>query len=58
MVNSEELTEKEKQAEKLAEFFHFGQKRRNGEDYINHPRRVAKAVKALGYGDSKKVNDI
>ena len=41
---------KEKQAEKLAEFIHCGQKRKNGEPYIEHPRRVAKAIKELGYG--------
>lgn len=40
---------KEKQAEKLAEFIHCGQKRRNGEDFVEHPRRVANAIKALGY---------
>jgi (p)ppGpp synthase/HD superfamily hydrolase len=43
---------KEKQAEKLAEFIHFGQKRRNGEDTIEHPRRVAEAIKKLGYGEN------
>lgn len=42
---------KEKQAEKLAQFIHHGQKRRNGEDYIEHPRRVANAMKELGYGE-------
>jgi (p)ppGpp synthase/HD superfamily hydrolase len=42
---------KEKQAEKLAEFIHFGQKRRNGENMIEHPRRVARAVKELGHGE-------
>ena len=42
---------KEKQAEKLAEFFHCGQKRRDGEDFIEHPRRVAKAIKDLGYDE-------
>ena len=41
---------KEKQAEKLAEFIHCGQKRRNGEDFVEHPRRVANAIKELGYG--------
>lgn len=41
---------KEKQAEKLAEFIHCGQKRRNGEPFVEHPRRVAKAIKELGYG--------
>lgn len=41
---------KEKQAEKLAEFIHCGQKRRNGEDFVEHPRRVANAIKKLGYG--------
>ncbi len=40
---------KEKQAEKLAEFIHCGQKRRNGENMIEHPRRVALAIKELGY---------
>jgi len=34
------MTLKERQAEKLAEFIHCGQTRKNGEDYINHPRRV------------------
>ncbi len=42
---------KEKQAEKLAEFIHCGQKRFGGEDYIEHPRRVAEALKKLGYGE-------
>lgn len=42
---------KEKQAEKLAEFIHCGQKRNNGENMIEHPRRVARAVKELGYGE-------
>ncbi len=42
---------KEIQAEKLAEFIHCGQKRSNGEDYIEHPRRVANAIKELGYGN-------
>lgn len=38
-------------AEKLAEFVHYGQKRRGGEDYIEHPRRVARAIKELGYNE-------
>lgn len=42
---------KEEQAEKLAEFIHFGEKRRGGEDFIEHPRRVAKAIKGLGYDE-------
>lgn len=42
---------KEKQAEKLAEFIHCGQKRRNGENMIEHPRRVARAIKELGHGE-------
>lgn len=42
---------KEKQAEKLAEFIHCGQKRRNGEAFVEHPRRVAGAIKELGYGE-------
>jgi (p)ppGpp synthase/HD superfamily hydrolase len=42
---------KEKQAEKLAEFIHCGQKRSNGENYVEHPRRVANAIKELGYGE-------
>ena len=42
---------KEKQAEKLAEFIHHGQKRKNGEDFVEHPRRVAKAIKDLGYDE-------
>ena len=42
---------KERQAEKLAEFIHCGQKRSNGENYIEHPRRVANAIKELGYGE-------
>jgi (p)ppGpp synthase/HD superfamily hydrolase len=42
---------KEKQAEKLAEFIHCGQKRGNGENFIEHPRRVARAIKELGYGE-------
>ena len=45
------MENKEKQAEKLAEFIHFGQKRINGEDFVEHPKRVAKAIKELGYGD-------
>ena len=40
---------KEKQAEKLAEFIHCGQKRRNGEPFVEHPRRVARAIKELGH---------
>lgn len=51
MIDSKEMTFKEKQAEKLAEFFHYGQKRRNGDDFITHPRNVAKAMKDLGYGE-------
>lgn len=42
---------KEKQAEKLAEFIHCGEKRRGGEDSIEHSRRVATAIKNLGYGE-------
>jgi (p)ppGpp synthase/HD superfamily hydrolase len=42
---------KEKQAEKLAEFIHCGQKRSNGENFIEHPRRVAMAIKELGHGE-------
>jgi (p)ppGpp synthase/HD superfamily hydrolase len=45
------MTLKEQQAEKLAEFIHWGQKRRNGEDFVNHPKRVAYAIKELGYGE-------
>ena len=45
------MENKEKQAEKLAEFIHFGQKRINGEDFVEHPKRVAKAIKELGYGE-------
>ena len=45
------MEDKEKQAEKLAEFIHCGQKRRNGEDFVEHPKRVAKAIKDLGYGE-------
>lgn len=43
--------QKEKQAEKLAEFVHCGQRRRSGEDFIEHPKRVARAIKELGYGE-------
>lgn len=50
MTCENEIMLKEKQAEKLAEFIHCGQKRRNGEDFVEHPRRVAKAIKELGYG--------
>lgn len=45
------LTFKEQQAEKLAEFIHFGQKRKNGEPAVNHPKNVAYAIKELGYGE-------
>lgn len=45
------MTDKEKEAEKLAEFIHFGQKRRNGEDFVEHPKRVARAIKELGYDE-------
>ena len=48
-----EFTVKEKHAEKLAEFIHHGQKRRNGEDFIEHPRRIARAIKELGYGEDE-----
>ncbi len=39
------------EAEKLAEFMHADQKRRSGEDYIEHPKRVAEAIKKLGYDE-------
>lgn len=46
---------KEDKARKLAEFIHCGQKRRDGEgpgeDFVNHPKRVAKAIKELGYDE-------
>jgi (p)ppGpp synthase/HD superfamily hydrolase len=42
---------KERQAEKLAEFIHCGQRRRNGENFVEHPRRIAGAIKKLGYGN-------
>jgi len=45
------MNAKEIRAAKLAEFIHFGQKRRNGEDFVEHPRRVAEAIKKLGYGE-------
>lgn len=51
MLNTEEGY-KEKRAEKLAEFIHYGQKRKSGEDYIEHPRNVASAIKRLGYGEN------
>lgn len=51
MINDKEMTEKEKRAEKLAEFFHYGHKRRDGNDFIDHPKNVAKAIKDLGYGE-------
>ncbi len=35
------MSDKIKRAQLLAEFVHFGQKRSNGEDYINHCYRVA-----------------
>jgi len=47
----EKRTLNEIRAEKLAEFIHCGQKRSNGENYIEHPRRVANAIKELGYGE-------
>jgi len=34
------MSDKIKQAELLATFVHFGQKRQDGEDYINHPKRL------------------
>lgn len=40
---------KERQAEKLAEFIHCGKKRRNGENAVEHSRRVAIAIKELGH---------
>lgn len=52
MKNIAEEGFKEKQAEKFAEFIHYGQKRRGGEDYIEHPRNVANAIKRLGYGEN------
>jgi (p)ppGpp synthase/HD superfamily hydrolase len=51
MEENNKMTLKEQQAEKLAEFIHFGQTRRNGEDFVNHPKRVAHAIKELGYGE-------
>jgi GTP pyrophosphokinase len=45
------MEDKEKLAEKLAEFIHYGQKRRNGEDFVEHPKRVAKAIKELGHDE-------
>jgi (p)ppGpp synthase/HD superfamily hydrolase len=42
---------KDKQAERLAIFMHHGQKRRGGEDFVEHPRHVADAIKKLGYGE-------
>lgn len=53
MINMKELTIKEKQAEKLAEFIYYGKKRRNGEDAVEHSRRVAMAIKELGYGEDE-----
>jgi guanosine-3',5'-bis(diphosphate) 3'-pyrophosphohydrolase len=47
----EEWTLKEMKAEKLAEFIHCGQKRRNGEPFVNHPKNVAYTIKKLGYGE-------
>lgn len=47
----EKRTLNEIRAEKLAEFIHCGQKRDNGEDYIEHPRRIANAMKKMGYGE-------
>jgi guanosine-3',5'-bis(diphosphate) 3'-pyrophosphohydrolase len=44
-------TLKEMKAEKLAEFIHCGQKRRNGEPFVNHPKNVAHAIKRLGCGE-------
>lgn len=49
------MSMKEEKAIKLAEFIHCGQKRRDGEgpgeDFVNHPKRVAKAIKELGYDE-------
>ncbi len=39
------------EAEKLAKFIHTGQKRRSGEDYVEHPKRVAVSIKNLGYDE-------
>ena len=38
------MSDKIKQAEILARFVHFGQKRQDGEDYINHCERVANQI--------------
>lgn len=51
MIIMKEMSEKEIRAAKLAEFIHFGQKRRNGEDFVEHSRRVTEAIKKLGYGE-------
>lgn len=51
MEEGNKMTLKEERAEKLAEFIHYGQKRRNGEPFVNHPKRVAHAIKELGYGE-------
>ncbi len=39
----EKMSDKIKRAELLAGFVHLGQKRQDGEDYINHPRRIVDA---------------
>jgi (p)ppGpp synthase/HD superfamily hydrolase len=57
------MSDKIERARLLAEFVHFGQKRQDGEDYINHPQRVVniyietfvgKPQKMFPFAQSKK----
>lgn len=40
-----------KVAERIARHAHKGQVDKGGEDYINHPERIVRAMKMLGYPD-------
>ncbi len=41
------MSDKIKRAELLARFVHLGQKRRDGEEYINHPKRIVEEYKNI-----------